>query len=161
MSPSVSRARRIDRRYRQRGAAMMELALVTTVVTMVVLGTIDFGRISHHAMALTNAARAGAIHGAQPGKSTDVTGMQNAALNSAASDIGTITASASRSCECQVGTNPPTVMTSCPPPGVPVCVGTVRMRVTVTASKTFTMLSTIPGLRNSLNVSRAAVLRAQ
>jgi len=161
MSPSLSRARRLDRCNRQRGAAMMELALVLTVLTMLILGTIDFGRISHHAMALTNAARAGALHGAQPGNSTDVTGMQNAALNSAASDIGTITATASRSCECQVGTAAPTVMTSCPPPGVPVCTGTVRMRVSVTASKTFSTLTTIPWVRQSLNVSRTTILRAQ
>src|SRR5512141_2889527 len=104
---------------------MLELAVIAAVLSMVILGAIDFGRIGHHAMALSNAARAGAIHGAQPGKSTDFAGMQSAASNAAAADIGAITTAASRSCECQTGGGTPTVMTSCPPPGVPVCGGVV------------------------------------
>lgn len=150
-----------SRQNRQRGGALIELAIIVSMLALVTIGAIDFGRIGYHSMALTNAARAGAIHGAQPGNSTDAAGMQSAASNSAFADIGALTTSASRSCECQVGAATPTVMTDCPPPGNPVCVGTVRMRVTVTASKTFTMLTTLPGIQRTVTVSRTAVLRAQ
>jgi len=141
---------------------MIELAVVMTVLSVIVLGTIDFGRISYMAMALTNAARAGAMYGAQPFKNTDFAGMRNAATNSAIADIGSVpTPVATRSCECQVGVAPPTVMTSCPPPGVPPCAGTVRMRVSVTVSKTFTMFTAFAGIPSSVNISRTAIMRAQ
>jgi Flp pilus assembly protein TadG len=156
MNPTVASTRARDRRHRQRGAAMVELALITAVLSMVILGAIDFGRIGHHAMALSNAARAGAIHGAQPGKYTDFAGMQSAASTAAAADIGSITAAASLSCECQVGSGTPTVITC-----GSVCTGTLRRRVSVTASKTFSMISTVPGVRKTVNVSRTVVMRAQ
>jgi Flp pilus assembly protein TadG len=142
----------------RRGAAMIELAVITTLLSLVVLGSIDFARISYHAMALTNAARAGALHGAQPGNSTDFTGMRNAALNSAAQDIGAITVpTPTKSCECQVGNGAPTVMASC----ASACAGTVRARVRVSASKTFSTVIRFPGLPSSVTVTRVAILRAQ
>jgi len=145
----------------RRGAAMIELAVISTLLMIVVVGMIDFGRIGYHAMALTNAARAGAFHGSQPGKNTDFAGMQSAASNSAAQDIGSITTTATRSCECQIGAATPTVMISCPPPGNPVCNGTVRMRVRVSASKAFTLLARFPGLPSSVTLTRVAILRGQ
>jgi Flp pilus assembly protein TadG len=141
----------------RRGGAMIELAMIMTLLSIVVLGSIDFGRIAYHAMALTNAARAGALHGAQPGKNTDFAGMQAAASNSAAGDIGVITTGATRSCECQVGAAAPTVMASC----TSACAGTVRMRVRVTASKAFNLIVRFPGLPTNVTVTRIAILRAQ
>jgi Flp pilus assembly protein TadG len=140
---------------------MIELAVIATLLMMVVVGLVDFGRIGYHAMALTNAARAGAFHGSQPGKNTDFAGMQSAASASAAGDIGSITTTATRSCECQVGAAAPTVMISCPPPGNPVCAGTVRMRVRVSASKTFSLAARFPGLPSTVTVTRVSILRAQ
>jgi Flp pilus assembly protein TadG len=140
---------------------MIELAVVMTVLSLIVLGTIDFGRISYMAMALTNAARAGAMYGSQPSKSGDFVGMRNAATNSAIADLGTVpTPVATRSCECQVGSAPPTVMTSCVPP-VPACAGVTRMRVSVTVTKTFTMFTSVAGIPSSVVISRTAIMRAQ
>ncbi len=147
------------RRKRQRGSALIELVLVVTVLSIVILGSIDFGRIAYMAMALTNAARAGAMVGSQSASdSNNFTAMRNAASASASADIGAITASATRSCECDVG-GVVTVMANCPPTGV--CAGVVRIRVSVTASKTFNMLAPFRGLPSSVNLSRTAIMRAQ
>jgi Flp pilus assembly protein TadG len=130
------------------------------LLCFIALGTVDFGRVSYMAMALTNAARAGAIYGSQSlAKSNDLSGMETAARGSAAADIGVISTSTSRSCECQIGSATPTVMGSCPPVGT--CTGTVRIRVKVIASKTFTMIKAFPGLPGTVSLSRTAIMRAQ
>jgi len=146
-----------DRNGRRRGAAIVELALIMTILSLLVIGTIDFGRIGYMAMALTNAARAGAMVGIETSAtSANFTAMQNAASASASQDIGVITAVASRSCECDVG-GVVTVMGTC----TTACAGIVRIRVIVTASKTFNTITRLPGLNNSLTLTRQAIMRAQ
>jgi Flp pilus assembly protein TadG len=153
----LKRRRCGDRRRRQRGAALVEVAVAVTLLCFIALGTVDFGRVSYMAMALTNAARAGAIYGTQSlGKSGDFAGMQNTAINSAAADVGAITAVATRSCECQVGGT--TTIISCVPI---VCAGTTRVRVKLVASKTFSMIKAFPGLPGTVSLSRTAIMRAQ
>jgi len=137
---------------RDRGSALVEFALVLPFLCVILFGAIDFGRVSYHAMALTNAARAGAQYGAQSiGKSSDVAGMRAAALSSAAGDIGSVTATASQRCECD-GT-----LIAC----TATCSGARRIYVTVTTSKNFSTLTRFPGYPNSLSVTRSAVIRAQ
>lgn len=138
---------------------MVELALVITVLSVIIIGAIDFGRISYMAMALTHAARAGAMVGSQKASdATKYTEMQNAAIASASADIGTISANASRSCSCDIG-GVVSPMANCPPTGT--CAGSVQIRVTVTTSKTFTMRATIVGLVKSVTMTRTAIMRAQ
>lgn len=148
-----------NRWKRQRGAALLELALIVTALSILVVGAADFGRIAYMAMALTHAARAGAMTGSQSASdSNNFTAMQNAASASASADIGTIVATASRSCECDVG-GVVTVMGSCPPGGV--CAGIVRIRVSVTASDTFKLVRPFMRLPTNVVISRTAVMRAQ
>lgn len=133
--------------------------MLFTLLTVIVIGAVDFGRIAYTAMALTNAARAGAMWGSQSIQDAqNTTGMQAAASASASSDIGAITTAATRSCECDVG-GVVTVMANCPPLGV--CAGTVRIRVTVTASKTFNSITRFPGVPRSVLITRSAIMRAQ
>lgn len=155
---SLPLGRRVgDRRDRQRGAALVELAVVGAMLCMVVLGVIDFGRISYTAMALTNAARAGAMYGAQPNKSADSANMRITAENSASADIGAITVTTHPpQCECQVG-GVTTVMLTC----ASACAGTIRTRVNVTTSKVFNMFTKFPGLPGTVTISRTAIMRAQ
>jgi Flp pilus assembly protein TadG len=125
---------------------------------ILVFGAIDFGRIGYTAMALTGAARAGALYGSSSlAASGDTTGMKNVAAAAALSDIGTITKSASRTCYCTNGGTTTTI--ACAPMGA--CAGTVRIRVSVTASKTFNMAVQVPKLPNSVTLSRTAIMRAQ
>lgn len=138
---------------------MVELAVVVSVLAVLLIGIMDFGRIAYSAMAVTGAARAGAMFGAQNGQMTNFTGMK-AAAESAATDIGAIVDSATQSCECETG-GATTVMTSCVPPGTPVCGGTVRYRVQVMAKKSFAMVKAFPGLPATVLIRRVAVMRAQ
>jgi hypothetical protein len=127
------------------------------LLSFIALGTVDFGRVSYMAMALTNASRAGAMYGAQPFKNGDVSGMRNAAINSATTDIGAITVTPTRLCTCDAGAT-----VDCTPPAVvPACGGTSRIRVKVIASKTFTMIKAFPGLPGTVSLSRTAIMRAQ
>ena len=142
----------------RQGAALVELMVVMTFLLVLVFGAIDFGRIGYTAMALTGAARSGALYGSSSlYNSGDTTGMKNVAAAAAASDIGTITRSASRTCYCTSGGATTTI--ACAPMGA--CAGTVRIRVSVTASKQFAMIVKIPGLRDTLTLRRTAIMRAQ
>jgi Flp pilus assembly protein TadG len=147
--------RRFDPPTPDSGAALVEFALSLTLMCVILLGTIDFGRVFYTAMALTNAARAGAQYGAQSNaKSSDTSGMQTAAINSISLDVSSVSALAARACTCNG-----TAMGSCPPTGS--CGGTVRIYVTVTAKKTFTTLTSFPGFPHTVTLTRAASMRAE
>jgi len=60
MTPS----RRGRLRRDQRGAALVELAVVVPILAVLAVGAVDFGRIFKSAMVITAAARAGALYGA-------------------------------------------------------------------------------------------------
>lgn len=71
---------------RRRGAAAIEFAIVLPMLMLLLLGGADFGRCFHSAMAITNAARAGAEYGAMHPFDTSSqvawqTGVQQAAIN--------------------------------------------------------------------------------
>ena len=90
-------------RRRERGAALVELAAAIPILLMLVVGTVDFGRVFYRSMAVAQAARAGAEWGAQSdANSTNATGIKTAAKNAVAADLtlvdGDITWT--RSCEC-------------------------------------------------------------
>lgn len=157
MNPGL--AKRKNYKREQRGGALVELAVVISVLGVLVIGMMDFGRIAYSAMAVTGAARAGAMYGAQQGNMTKFTEMK-AAAESAATDIGAVVDSATQSCECETG-GVTTVMTSCVPPGTPLCGGTVRYRVQVMVKKNFVMLKSFPGLPATVLIRRVAVMRAQ
>jgi Flp pilus assembly protein TadG len=148
-----------DKRNKRRGAALVELALVLSVVAILVVGIMDFGRIAYSAMAITGAARAGAMFGAQNSANmTNFSGMK-AAAESAATDIGAITDSATQVCECETG-GVTSGMTQCTPP-VPACGGTIKYRVRVMAKKNFVMFKSFPGLPATILIRRVVTLRAQ
>jgi hypothetical protein len=115
----------------------------------------DFGRIGYSSMALTGAARAGAMYGAQSVVlSKDTAGMRITA-QAAASDIGAITTAVSRTCECQIGGTVSVIACTAS------CTGTLRIRVSVTANKTFSLLRAFPQLPTTVALSRTAIMRAQ
>src|SRR5689334_23331168 len=85
----------------ERGAAIVEFAVALPLMIVVLIGIIDFARVSYTAMAVSNAARAGVLYGSQSNaRAVDTAGIQNAAMMSAQNDIGPITATATNFCEC-------------------------------------------------------------
>ena len=47
------------------GQALVELALVVPLFTVILFGAVEYGRLAYDAIEVTNAARAGAAYGAQ------------------------------------------------------------------------------------------------
>src|SRR5438045_9386601 len=78
-------ARRIGRhRHARRGQSVAEMALVTPLLLLMLLGTIEIGRFAYYGIEVSNAARAGVQFGAQSlADSRDVTGITQAAQNDA------------------------------------------------------------------------------
>jgi Flp pilus assembly protein TadG len=151
----------------ERGTALVELAVVIPLLLVLVLGTVDFGRIFYRSMAIGQAARAGAEYGAQNvGTSDDETDIKTAAKNSVATDV-TLTDGDivwNRTCECatDAGTFSSTIPSNtctgnpCPTSGTHL---TITVNVTVT--KSFSTLIPYPAISNSVVISRSAKLRVQ
>ena len=62
------------------GQSILELALLTPLMVLLLLGVIELGRYAYFAISVGNAARAGVAYGAQsPFTASDATGISNAA----------------------------------------------------------------------------------
>jgi Flp pilus assembly protein TadG len=145
-----------------RGAALVELALALPLLGVVVIGTADFARVFYMAMALENAARAGAQYGAQSSATSgDNAGIQGT-VTAAAVNINSVSAFSSRLCSCSNDTGSTfTNGVSC----TTGCTGGDHLviSVTVTAASTFSIIAAypLPGIPRSFSVFRGATLRAQ
>jgi Flp pilus assembly protein TadG len=141
------------------GNALVELALASALLALILLGATDFGRVFYTAMAVSHAAKAGVEYGAQSSaKAADTSGMTSAATT-AASDLASwqyFTTTASKFCTCPSST------------GVVACTGTPCgtgvsqwVYASVTATAQFTTLVNYPGIPHSLTVTRGAIMRAK
>lgn len=143
----------------QDGASLVEMALVTPVLLLILLGTVEFGRVWYLDNEMAGAAQAGAVYGSQYPK--DTSGMQNVAKDdasdvSSASDISNLTASAAWGCECSDGTQA-SASCSTKPSG---CTYNVVDYVTVTISATYTPMLPWPGLPSTIPISQTVVMNS-
>jgi Flp pilus assembly protein TadG len=138
------------------GSAIVELAVVGPLMVLMFLGTADFGRVLYTSIILSHAARAGAQYGAQTNGTTgDTAGIEQAAEEEAA-DIGTISVTSSRVCECTGAGSVSCTTTTCSGGyGVP------RVFVQVTASTTFQTIVPYPLIPNTVPLSITAKVRRQ
>ncbi len=142
-------------RKRTRGSTMVELALVAPLLLLLLLGATDFGRVFYHAVTLANAAGTGAFYGAQSNiQSGQFTQMQQVAQTDA-KDLGTITATAGRYCDCPNGAKVDCISGSCPNYGPP------RVYVSVHTKESFKPLVGYTGIPNPVAVGRTAYIRVQ
>lgn len=144
--------RAISRRPR-RGSASVEFALAAPLIMLLLAGAVDLGRLLRASICVADAARAGAQYGSlSVANSSNLSGMQTAALN-AAPDIVGMTATAVKSCQCPGGAS-----VSCSGS----CTGgKMLVYVKVTAQTTCTMVFSYPGLGYSGSTSSSASMRAQ
>ena len=136
----------------ERGASLVEFALMLPFLTLLLLGVIDFGRAYYVNVEVSNAAYTGALYGTQ--NHNDTTGMQNAATGDAP-DVAGITATATYGCECSDGSN---AVPSCSTQ--PTCSVNVVNYVQVTTSATYRTMFPWPGIPSSLALQGSAKLRA-
>lgn len=166
----------------QRGQALLEVALVTPLLLLLLVGSIELGRYAYFGILVGNAARAGAAYGAQSnGQSADAPSICNAASNDfqgssvpctgtqSVGSNGTITITSSNSCACDNGgtlSNGTTLCSTKVNPGITTTItacgtsgGHWVVMIAVTASGTFTPLFKYPGISNSITISRTSTMR--
>ena len=141
----------------QRGAAMVELALLVGILLLILFGTIDFSRLFYNAVTVMDAARAGVQFGMQSSAhAADMSGMETAA-NDNAQDLGTnVSSTAERFCRCNGG------------PKDSDCLGlagscgeAVEVYILVRAQNDFETLAHVPGIPDAVGMSKGVVVRVQ
>ena len=144
----------------ERGSALVEAAFALPLLALIVLGTVDFGRLFYRTMAVTHAARAGAQYGAQNSAvATNDSTMRDVAIDDAtAHDIlaGEISAQAEHTCYCFNGATETSI--SCTAGG---CPGQLRVYATVTTRSSFSTVVNYPGIPRTVPIVRSARMRAQ
>jgi Flp pilus assembly protein TadG len=146
----ISEQRNADRR---RGSALVEFAVMTPFLLLLLAGVLDYGRALCKATGVANAARIGAQYGSSSvARSTDTAGIRTAAVNSAPGFSG-LSVSSVQSCQC--------------PGGAPVSCGgscgssAPLMYVQVTVTGASSAIFSYSGLPFTGNISRQATMRVQ
>ena len=142
------------RRRNQSGSALIELALLFGLLLLMLLGVVDFALVTQQAMVVSEAAYAGAEYGAMSGNSSNFSGMQTIATNSA-KGISGFTATASMWCACSPGGTSVSCASSCGAYGTPVAY--VQVITTSTAS----LLFRYTGIPLTIPLRGVCVLRVQ
>ncbi len=138
------------------GQALVEVALTLPLLLILLLGSVELGRMEYAGIELTNAARAGVQYGAQgPFYSGDTPGITTAAQNEA-NDIYSLnttgfTVSSSLANSCSDGST-----LSGTPPACTGTYGVVEQNLTVTAQTTFDPLIYLPGMAHTITVQGRA-----
>ena len=129
--------RRIARRWR-RGAAAIEMALLTPPLAFMAVATVDFGRIFYASSTISNCARNGAFYASDPvySATSPYTNVTQAALADAPNLSPTPTVTSSNGTDSQG-----------------------NAYVSVTVNYTFTTIMTYPGIPSTTNLSRTVQMR--
>lgn len=140
----------------QRGASIVELAFVTPVLLLLLIGVIDMGRAYYLSIEVANAAFAGAQYGVKS-QDTSLTDIEAAATNDA-SDVPGISATATVGCECS--NDATTAQSPCSPTTPPACSGnTLVQYVQVSTTASYSTLFPWPSLPSSYTLNGNAKLR--
>jgi len=138
---------------RQMGSAMVEFALIAPLLLLLLAGVLDYSMALRTAIAISDAARAGAHYGSlSTANANDTAGMEAAAHNAVPNLTG-MTVNAVRSCKCPDGS-----AVSC----TGTCgSGALSVFAEVTTQTTAQNAFSYPGLSFSGAVSAKAVMRAR
>jgi Flp pilus assembly protein TadG len=148
------RVSRFRERVGQNGQSVAEIALVTPILLLMLIGTTEIGRFAYYAIEATGAARAGAQYGMQSlVDSKDLAGIRLAASNDAP-ELPSMNVTATNLCACS---NSPSRYVGCPArrcgAGHPV----VFLQVNTTAR--VPSLFRYPGLPPTFAASGKAIMR--
>ncbi len=145
------------------GQSLVELALITPVLLLMLVGFAEMGRYTYLSVLVGNAAEAGAAYGAQSlGNSVDAAGIRTAAQNDFQDGHGLsgLTVTPSTSCGCD--SSGTTTTAACTGSTAGTCgTGHWVVNVQVTASGTFTSMFNYPGVPASLTIVRTVIMRVK
>jgi Flp pilus assembly protein TadG len=144
------------RKHRERGSAIVEFALISTVLMMMTLGVADFGRIIAYGDKAFAAALAGTAYGAlDSAHYSNLPAMQDVAMDNLAGLTGA-TVVATRTCRCSIGG----IAVDCDDPNC--AAGESRMTyVGVEVNIPFRRMSPVPMMASILNVKGKHILRVE
>ena len=131
------------------GQSMVEMALLIPVMALLLVAACDFARVFFARMELIGAARAGAAYGAQNRITAADSATMRSKATASASDVNSVTASATSFCVCSGST------VSCTNPGA--C-SNLQVFVQVDTYTTFRTLATYPGVPSSIPLHATAIL---
>lgn len=157
----------------QSGQTLLEVALLTPLLLLLLLGVIEMGRYAYIGILVGNAAHAGAMYGSENvANSADTAGIQTAADNDFQNNgqsISNLTVNATTSCGCDNGGTISGLTNACSTSANPALPNTISACTTggghwvimcnVEAKGTFTSLFSYPGIPASINLDRTAVMR--
>lgn len=149
-------------RREQEGQALIECALSGTLLAVLLLSAVEFGRMAYAAIEVSNAARAAAQYGAMNGGaflSSDATGLDSVGmLNAAQLDAGNLGTSVTfasgypkYSCYCSSSTD---TTASCTAPATPSgCTAShIIVTVQVQTQATYNPLIHVPGFPDPITL---------
>lgn len=135
----------------ENGASLVETALLTPVLLLLLVAAVDFGRAYFATIAVNSAAEAGALYGVlNPG---DAAGMILAAKLDGTS-VSTLVPVATYGCECADGSSASSLCVK-----TPTCTSNVVNYVEVDTSAVYTPLMKYPGIPKSIALASKARLR--
>jgi Flp pilus assembly protein TadG len=153
---SVRNTRRFSRHdsVMQRGQSVVEVALMTPLLLLLLVGTIEIGRYAYYGIEVSSAARAGVQYGAQSlADSKDLAGITQAAQKDAP-EVPAMDVSATNQCACS---NSPANLVGCPALGCAPGHGLVFLKVDTTAN--IRPLFRFPGLSVTFAARGHAIMR--
>lgn len=150
LSPIKTSFRRLLRD--RQGNALIEVSLVFPILLFILLATINIGLILQQYMAVVDSARAGVEYPTNWATSSDITGMQNAAVTSAGNIPG-YQAVSSILCTCGPGGSNVSCTGTCPGYGHP------AQYAQVTATASLPVLYSVTGFPAHYNVQSVARMR--
>lgn len=137
------------RQTKQRGSAIIEFAIGSTVLIPLLFGVTDFGRLFFAAVEVTNSASAGAMYGSRSvANMTDTAGISTAAKADAA-ELATLQVTSSLVC-----LDSDSNVISCATTGA-------YKYAKVTTSYTFNTLFNYPGIISSVALSKTVMMRGE
>ena len=142
------------------GQALVEAALVLPVLLLLILSALETGSIAYNAIEAANAAEAGALYAAQSrANAANTTGIAQAATNDA-SNVLSVTATATTTCACQSAAGTITAGPgSCTGTIVTSCASSVVEWVNVVTAANVTPMFQLPGLPATLTLKGNATMR--
>jgi len=138
----------------EQGNALIETAVGLTILTTLLFGAAEFGRLSYAGIEISNAAHAGAAYGAESRTyASDLPNIQNAAVKDAP-DVSGVTSTAAYSCKCSDGS-----ASTCAPTD---CTG-IRIieYITVNTTGTVNPMIYVPGLPHTYTLTGRAIMRVE
>lgn len=139
----------------EEGGALLELAVALPMVILLAVGVGDYARIHYTGITVANAARAGAVYGADPATTTD---QIEAATRTDASPMTLDSVTVGRYCVCP-GTGAGTGVVACTTASCPAAYGVPQAFDTVRVRKDFSPIIRYLGLPSRIAVIRTVVMR--